>query len=158
VPGGMAMGWAYQEVRHQLPPQPWTAVAIITLSVVTLLPATVLAELRPPMFALTPAGPVFQMDLSVAILIFLTELLLTATLTGGVLGWLLGRSHRAALAVGLFGFIFALGPGHNIPFIGGTGGVGKEWVIMGTVIVLSALLLVEGHAWLMQRGNGRLER
>jgi len=46
------------------------------------------------------------------------------------------------------GFVFALGPGHNIPFIGGTPGVGKELAIMTAVTLVAALVLVEGHAWL----------
>jgi hypothetical protein len=149
IPGGLAAGQAFDEVCHRLPPRPWAAFVFTALIAAILLPATVLAELRPPMFALTTAGPIFQMKVSMAVAVFLAELLLTATLTGGLLGWWLGRTRKAALSMALTGLTFALGPGHNIPFIGGTGGVGKEWAIMGMVIFTSALALVEGRAsWL----------
>ena len=64
-----------------------------------------------------------------------------------VTGWL-GRTRRAALATAVAGLVFALGPGHNIPFLGGTPGVGKELAIMTAVTLVSALVLVEGDAWL----------
>lgn len=147
------MGWAYAEVLPMLPPRPWTAGALGVLIVVSQLPATVLAELRRPMFTLTPAGVVFQMTVDTAVVTFIAELLLTATIVGWLGGWWRGRSRRAAAAMALAGFTFALGPGHNIPFIGGTGGVGREGAIMGSVIVVSALVLVEGHARLSQKGS-----
>jgi hypothetical protein len=83
-----------------------------------------------------------------AVICFIAELLLTATLTGGLLGWWLGRTWRAAGATAVAGFVFALGPDHNILFIGGTSGVGKEVVIMVIIIIVSALVLVEGYTWL----------
>lgn len=144
--GGAAVGWAYAEVRHKLPSRPWTAVTVAALITVILLPATILAELRQPMFAITPAGAVFQMGMGRAVIIFIAELPLTAAISGGLLGWWLGRTPRAVLALALSGVIFALGPGHNIPFIGGTGGVGKEWIIMGAVIAVAALVLTEVYA------------
>lgn len=151
VAGGLAVGLAYAEIKHRLPPRPWTVPSIIVLITVILLPGTLLAELRTPMFAFTPTGPMFQMEVAAAVLIFVVELLLTAALTGGVLGWLIGRTARAAYLMALAGFIFALGPGHNIPFIGGTGGVFMEWVIMGAIIISSAVVLVEGQAWITAR-------
>jgi hypothetical protein len=60
---------------------------------------------------------------------------------GGAAGWLIGRSGQAAMATAVAGFIYALGPGHNIPLVGGTPGVGKELVIMAAVVVVSALIL-----------------
>jgi hypothetical protein len=144
--GGSAVGWAYAEVRHKLPPRPGTAAVVAVLIVAILLPATILAELRQPMFAITPAGAVFQMALGRAIFVFIAELPLTAAIVGGLLGWWLGRTRRAAGAMALAGVIFALGPGHNIPFIGGTGGLAKEWIIMGAVIVVAALVQTEAYA------------
>jgi hypothetical protein len=151
VAGGLAVGLAYAEIKHRLPPRPWTAPSIIVLITVILLPGTLLAELRTPMFVFTPTGPMFQMEVAAAVLIFVVELLLTAALTGGALGWLIGRTARAAYLMALAGFIFALGPGHNVPFIGGTGGVFMEWVIMGAIIISSAVVLVEGHVWITAR-------
>lgn len=145
--GGLAAGWAYAELRGRLPKRPWTAPAIIVVISVILLPALLLAELRQPMFTVSPAGVVnLAIGVPEAVIRFIAELLLTATFTGGLLGWWLGGTRRAAVATAVAGFVFALGPGHNIPFIGGTSGVGKEVVIMVIIIIVSALVLVEGYA------------
>jgi hypothetical protein len=149
--GGLAVGWAYSELRNRLPRHPFTVPVFVAMVIIVLLPGTLLAEVRTPMFTFTPTGPMFQMDVPTAILIFLVELLLTAAFMGGALGWLIGRTARAAYRMALAGFIFALGPGHNIPFIGGTGGVFMEWAIMGAVIIASAVVLVEGHAWMTRK-------
>jgi hypothetical protein len=147
--GGLAAGWAYAELRDRLPKRPWAAPAIFVMISVILLPALLLAELRQPMFTVSPAG-VANLAIGVpeAVIRFIGELLLTATITGGLLGWWLGRTWRAAGATAVAGFVFALGPGHNIPFIGGTSSVGKEVVIMVMIIIVAALVLVEGYAWL----------
>lgn len=147
--GGLAAGWAYVEVQPRLPRRPWTVFAVLAGMVVILTPALLLAELRPPMFSVSAAGVAnLAMGLPEAVFRFIGELLATAALTGGLLGWLLGRTRRAAAATALAGFVFALGPGHNIPFIGGTSGVPKELTIMGAVLLASSLVLVEGHALL----------
>lgn len=146
--GGLAVGWAYAEVRWRLPRRPWTPLAVAGLIAVILLPAFVLAELQAPVFTVTPAGSVPTVATSIIILRFVGELLATATIVGGLVGWWLGRTRRAALATAVAGFVFALGPGHNIPLIGGTPGVGKELAIMALVISISALVLVEVHNWL----------
>ena len=145
--GGLAVGWAYAELRDRLPKRPWTAPAMVVVISVMLLPALLLAELRQPLFSVSPAGVVnLAIGVPEAVLRFIAELLLTATLTGGLLGWWLGRTWRAAGATAVAGFVFALGPGHNIPFIGGTAGVAKEVVIIVIIIIVAALVLVEGDA------------
>jgi len=147
--GGLVVGWSYAELRHHLPKRPWTALAIAFLIAATLSPAVVLAELRQPMFSVSAAGVTnLAIGLPEAVFRFSFELLLTTSLTAGLLGWWVGRNRRAAIATALAGFVFALGPGHNIPFIGGTPGVAKELLIMTAVILVSAIVLVEGHAWL----------
>lgn len=149
--GGWAVGWAYAELRPHLPGRPWTVLAVMVLISATLLPAIVLGEVRRPMFSISPAGVAnLEMGVPEVVARFIGELLLTAVLTGALLGWLLGRTRRAAAATALAGFIFALGPGHNIPFIGGTSGVGKEIVIMLSIITVASLVLVEGHARLVR--------
>ena len=55
--------------------------------------------------------------------------------------------HGLALAP----FVFAIGPGHNIPLLGGTPVVGKEIVMLGAVVGISSVVVVEGHAWAMRR-------
>ena len=52
-------------------------------------------------------------------------------------------------ATALAGLIFALGPGHNIPFIGSTPGVPLELAIMGIVILVSSFVLV-GSQYLLK--------
>ena len=147
--GGLAVGWAYAELRPGLPRRPWTAPVVVGVIAVILLPAFVLAELQAPVFAVTPTGPVQTVATSIIVARFVGELLATATIAGGLVGWGIAHTRRAALATGLAGFIFALGPGHNIPLLGGTPGVGKELALMATVIVVAAFVLVEVHAWLV---------
>jgi hypothetical protein len=149
--GGLAVGWAYAELKWRLPPRPWTAMAVVGVIAVILLPAFVLAELQAPVFTVTPAGPVRTAATSLIVARFVGELLATATIVGGLIGWWLGRTRRAALATAVAGFVFALGPGHNIPFLGGTPGVAKELAIMAIVSGIAALVLVELHAWMTIR-------
>jgi hypothetical protein len=153
--GGLAVGLAYAELKSRLPRRPWTALAVVGIIVLILLPAVVLAELHGPVFNDTPAGPVLTVAPWVIVARFVGELLATATIMGGLVGWWLGHTRRAVLATGLAGFVFALGPGHNIPLIGGTPGVGKELAIMTAVTCVSALVLVKGHAWLATRRSAR---
>ena len=153
--GGLVVGWAYAELKWRLPRRPWTALAVVGVMAVILVPAVVLAELQAPVFAVTPAGPVQTAATSIIVLRFVGELLATATIAGSLVGWWLGRTRRAALATAVAGFVLALGPGHNIPFIGGTPGVGKELAIMTAVTLVAALVLVEGHVWLTVRKRRR---
>jgi hypothetical protein len=149
--GGLAVGWAYAELKSHLPRRPWTALAVAGIVALILLPAVVLAELHGPVFTGTLADAVPIVAPWVIVARFVGELLATATLVGALIGRWLGHTRRAALATGLAGFVFALGPGHNIPLIGGTPGVAKELAIMTAVTCISALVLVEGHAWLAAR-------
>jgi hypothetical protein len=148
IVGGLAAGWAYVELLPYLPVRPWTALALMGLICLILAPALALAEVRQPLFNVTPAGSTLAVTVPVAAARFVLELLLTAGLAGGLAGWWLGRTPQAALATALAGLTFALGPGHNIPFIGGTSGVGKELALMGAIIAVAAVVLVEAHAWL----------
>ena len=64
---------------------------------------------------------------------------------GAAAGWhLAGR--RAAWITGLAGLVFALGPGHNIPLLGGTAGAAKGAVLLASIVVVSTFVLVETHA------------
>lgn len=147
--GGAAVGWAYGELLPHLPPRPWTALAMIALISIILLPSIVLAELRRPVFDISGEEAVLAVSIGRVTLIFILELLVTSTIMGALLGWLIGRTSQAALATAVAGFSFALGPGHNIPLIGGTTGVAKELAIMTAVIVVAVLALVIAHAWLL---------
>jgi hypothetical protein len=141
--GGMAVGTAYQALLPHLPPRPWTALTLVALIALTLLPSILLAEIRQPMFDIRVPTPRLTMSLGRATFTFVLELLFTATLAGWLAGWLIGRSRRAAMSTATAGLFFALGPGHNIPFLGSTPGTGKGILLLLAVIVVSAVVLVE---------------
>jgi hypothetical protein len=147
--GGVAVGWAYAELRYRLPRRPWTALAVVGVIAVILSPAFMLAELQAPVVhrhASRPGADGCNLPDRRALRRRIAGD--GARSSAAWCGWWLGRTRRAALATAVAGFVFALGPGHNIPFIGGTPGVGKELAIMAVVIGGAALVLVEVHAWL----------
>lgn len=143
--GGLGVGWAYAELLPNLPPRPWTALALVALIALILLPSIALAEIRPPMFDVSILGGRLNMSIGRASAIFVLELLMTATIVGGLAGWLIGHTARAAMATALAGFVFALGPGHNIPFLGGTPGNVKGILLLLAIVFVSAIVLVEAH-------------
>lgn len=151
--GGCAVGWAYGELLPALPPRPWTAISIIGLIAVILLPSFILAELRQPMFDVTVPAGVLLISTERAAMLFVLELLVTSTVVGALAGWLIRRTARAALATALAGFVFALGPGHNIPFLGGTPGSIKGLLILLVVASVSAIVLVDVEARLSSSGE-----
>ena len=144
--GGVAVGWAYQVQLPKLPPRPWRALTITGLIIVIMIPSIVLAEMRTPMFDIS--GPIAVLVVSVrqAAVVFILELLLTATLMGGIAGWIICRTRKAALATALAGLNFALGPGHNIPFLGNTPGTLKGIAILFAIVMVSAVVLIETQA------------
>ncbi len=148
--GGLAIGWSYSEIRAGLPLRPWTSLAMMALVGVILAPAILLAELRPALFDIE-TGQLAGGGVAAAAARFVVELLLTATLVGALAGWWLGRTGRAALATALAGLAFALGPGHNIPFLGHTPGAGKGIVLLAAAVFVAAIVLVEGQVWLKGR-------
>jgi hypothetical protein len=156
---GAAVGAAYEELLPHLPRRPWTAIAVMVLIGVALLPAFVIAELRGPIFAMEEnGGGTLLIPGPVALADVVVGLLGTATIVGAGLGWLIARSRRAAGATALAAFAFALGPGHNIPLLGGTPAVTKELVILASVVGVAAVVLVEGHARLARPRPGLDQR
>ena len=149
--GGLAVGWSYSEIHGGLPARPWTALAMFALISLILAPAILLAQLRPPPLNISTGAIIDGSSTGVVIARVAVELLLTATVVGGLLGWWLGRTPLAALATALAGFVFALGPGHNIPLLGNTPVVGKGIILLVAIIAISAIVLVESEAWLAQR-------
>lgn len=150
IVGGLAVGWAYAEIRIGLPPRPWTALALAAVIFIILAPSIGLAQLRPPPLDIK-TGVIPPGQTGRVVWAFVVELLLTATIMGGMAGWLLGHTGRASAATALAGFVFALGPGHNIPFLGSTSGAGKGLVLLAAIVVVSALVLVESQVWLARR-------
>jgi hypothetical protein len=149
--GGLVVGWAYAELRSGLPPRPWTALAVFGLVAATLVPAVVLAQLRPPPLDIRTGALINGSSGWAVFARFVLELLVTASVVGALAGWWLGQTGRAALATALAGFVFALGPGHNIPFLGNTPAAGKGLALLVSIILVSALVLVEAEAWLAAR-------
>jgi MFS family permease len=150
--GGLTVGAAYHELVPHLPRRPWTEPAVVGLIALILLPAFVMAQLRGPVFELRgPDDAVLVVSPAEAGFAFAVDLLASATLVGASLGWLSARTRRAAMATAAAAFVFALGPGHNIPFLGGTSGVPKELVLIGASVTVAAVVLVEGHARLVRR-------
>ena len=142
--GGAAVGWAYAELLPALPARPWTAPTMVGLIAATLVPALILAELREPLFeGMTAETATLRVSVGRAAFVFVAELLITAAAAGALLGWWIGGSGRSAFATAAAGLIFALGPGHNIPFLGSTPAVGKGALILLAVVVVSAVVLVE---------------
>ena len=151
--GGLAVGWSYGEIRRVVTPlsnsQPehWHSLVVLLSAVIILSPSALLAQLRSSLLD-SSSGTLTIADPRRAVAHFVIELLLTSTLTGSVLGWLLTHTFRASFATGLAGFVFALGPGHNIPFLGNTPGAGKGLVLLLIVVSVSSIALVEVSLWL----------
>lgn len=150
VIGGLAVGWAYGELLPGLPARPWTILAWVALIGLTLLPAILLAQLRPPVFTRTGENVTLTVSVGRAVFIFVFDLLLMATVIGGLGGWLIGRTRRAAFATALAGFVFALGPGHNVPFLGNQPATGKGIILLIAIVLTASIVLVEGHAALIR--------
>jgi hypothetical protein len=148
--GGLVVGWSYREIRAGLPPRPWTALALAALIGAILAPGILLAQLREPLINLS-LGAIPRVAIGRLLIHFSLELLIPATVIGAVAGWFLGRTRRAALATGLAGLVFALGPGHNIPFLGNTPAVGKGLTLLLAITVTSAFVLVEASEWLKKK-------
>ncbi len=148
--GGLVVGWSYTEIRAGLPPRPWTALALVALISAILAPGILLAQLREPLINFS-LGTIPGAEMGRVLIHFSLELLLPAMIVGGLAGWFLGRTRRAALTTGLAGLVFALGPGHNIPFLGNTPAAGKGLALLLAVTGVSAFVLVEVSEWLRKR-------
>jgi hypothetical protein len=115
--------------------------------VLSLAPSLLLAQRRGPVLEMTgPETSTLLVPASEVAIAVGIELLATTTLTAGILGWLVGRTRRSALVTGLAGLAFALGPGHNIPLLGGTPAVPKELLLLAVSIAVAAVTLVEVDA------------
>jgi hypothetical protein len=144
--GGAAVGWAYHELLPAMPPRPWSTLTLIALIMLILAPSVVLAEMRSPLFDITnPDNATLAVSTGRAAVIFTAELVVTSAVMGALLGWLIGRTWTASAATALAGLVFALGPGHNIPFLGGTPATMKGVTILLIVILISAVVLVEAE-------------
>ena len=118
VLGGLAIGWAYAEIRLGLPSRPWTHLAFLCLVGATLAPALIAAELRPALFDvdtgdLAPGGSVRGVAEH-----FVIELLLSAAIVGALAGRLLGRTQASRVRDGARGVRLRTRPGPQHPAAG----------------------------------------
>lgn len=148
--GGAATGWAYELIRIGLPPRPWTSLALMALIAVILAPGILLAQTRPSTIDMA-TFTVASGSGGRAVAQFIFELIVPAMVIGALAGWVLGKSWQAALATAIAGFVFALGPGHNIPFLGSTPAVTKGLILLLAITVSSAVTLVETSTLLASR-------
>jgi len=140
--GGLAVGWSYSEVHPGLPSRPWTAIAFAGLIVLILAPSVLLSEWRTPILdAATFSIPPGEGGRAASR--FVLELVLPSLLVGAAVGWFLGHTPRAAVATAVAGIAFALGPGHNIPFLGHTPAAGKGLMLLLAITLVSSIVLVE---------------
>ena len=149
--GGAAVGAAYGELRPHLPRRPFTTFAVMGLIALVLAPSVVIAELRGPIYEMDRDGGTLLVPGTQAVADVVVGLLGTSVLMGAALGRLIGRSGRAAGMMALAAFALAIGPGHNIPLLGGTGGVARELLILAAVAAVASPVLVEGEAWRARR-------
>jgi hypothetical protein len=150
--GGMAVAAAYVDLLPHLPRRPWTSLAVLAGVATMLVPSIVLAELREPIYDMASDGEgALLVPVHDAVTAFVVGHLATATLAGAIVGGLVGRTRRATGASALAGLALALGPGHNIPLLGGTSATTKELAILAAVAVVASVVLVESHALLARR-------
>ncbi len=146
--GGALVGWAYALLMPNLPKGVlWSAFSLAALLTLTQLPGFLIGQTREPVIDMATADILPGKGWEAARR-FAIDLFLTAGLVGGLLGWWVGRSPRAAWVMAAAGLAFAIGPGHNIPFFAGTSGAAKMWGIMLAVILASALTLAGAYSFL----------
>ena len=92
--GGLAVGWSYATLAPWLPGRPWTAAALVGLIGIILLPSILLGQSRGPLFDVGAAEATLLVPTSQAVWRFILELLVTATIAGGVAGWLIGPAPQ----------------------------------------------------------------
>lgn len=145
--GGMAVGWSFQELQNGLPAYPWSFLGISGVVFLILLPAVIIAEFTPAPFGLNGSiAPGYTAGK--AALQFFLELILTAAIIGAAIGWSVIGSRSAALSTALAGTVFAIGPGHNIPFLGNTPGVLKGVALLVIIVLVSSFTLMQGVEYL----------
>jgi hypothetical protein len=154
--GGAVVGLGYAELRPHLPGRPWTAGVMLAMVGAMLLPAVAIAQLRGPILQMAPGGgATLLVPIGQAIVDFALGLVGSAALVGALLGWLVGRTRRVMARTAAAAAALALGPGHNIPLLGGTPAVVKELVILLLVGIVASTVLVVAEALLRRATASR---
>ena len=143
--GGAAVGAVYADLVPHLPRRPWREVAVMIVFGLVQLPAVIIAELRGPIYAMDGNAGTLLVSGGEAIVDVVVGLGVTAAIAGAGLGWLITRDRRVAGSMAIAALALALGPGRNIPLLGGTPVVAKELVILGAVVTVAAVVLVAVH-------------
>ena len=110
-----------------------------------LLPAVIVAELRSRFYAMDGDTGTLLVSGEEAVVDLVVGLAVTASIAGAGLGWLITRDRRVAGSMAIAAVALSLGPGHNIPLLGGTPAVAKELVVLGAVTSVAAVVLVAVH-------------
>ena len=151
--GGAVVGWAFAELRsHLFTNAVWSSLTLAGILTLTQVPGFLIGQRFGPVVDVQNET-ILQGVTSELIRRFVFDLLFMAGFVGGLLGWVIGRSRRAALAMAAAGMGFAVGPGHNIPFFVGIGfaAAGKMLVIMAMVILASGFTLGICTYWFENR-------
>jgi len=144
--GGAAVGAAHAELMPRLPGRPWTPIVVASIWGGILLPAIVLAQIRGPIFSTEADGSGVLLVPGTEALAIVVGLFGLTAVAGAIVGGVIGRSRRAAALTMLAAIGLAVGPGHNIPLLGGSAAVGKELAILGAVLGVATVVLVEAQA------------
>jgi hypothetical protein len=141
--GGLAVGWSYAGFRQRFPAARWHILVGFGLMATTLAPALVLAQILPPVVDVRAGRLVGSTNELIVRFVFV--LFAPAILVGALEGWALLRTRRAVIATALAGLVLAMGPGHNIPFLGNTPAVGKEIPLLLAIGLASSVALAKAH-------------
>src|SRR5579859_4298901 len=152
--GGLVVGWSYAEIRQRFPAARWHILAGFGIMAATLAPAIVLAQILPPVVDVRAGRLVGTTNELIVRFVF--ALFVPAILVGVLEGWALLRTRRGATAMALAGLVLAIGPGHNIPFLGNTPAVGKEIPLLTAIGLASSVALATAYG-LLERYQARGE-
>jgi hypothetical protein len=153
---GAIVGSAYAELLPRLPGRPWRIPAVALLFGLVLTPAGIIGELSGPAFALGPGGSAeLLVSTEAAIGAFAVGLVGTSVIGGALVGLLVGRTRSAARWTALAGVALAIGPGHNVPFLGGSPAAAKGVALLLVVLLVASTTLVEVEARLALRAAVR---
>ena len=108
---GLAISWSIYENFGTL--SSFSLVISPVMFTVALIPAVLLAFVRGRSYTFEE---LMVLPTKEMLMVFL-PLLITAPVTGGVIGFLFSRSYVAVFSMGLATFVVAVGIGHNIPFL-----------------------------------------
>jgi hypothetical protein len=145
--GGVAFGWAYSELALR---RPLSSLALCGIMLAILTPSALLSLTHGPLFDLATATIPPGQGRRVAAH-FICELILPSIIAGALVGWAVGRSLRASIAMSVAALAFAIGPGHNIPMFGTNPRAFKGFALMIAIVVSSCISLVHVNAWLQRR-------